>query len=285
MNGNTEPFQFVNDDAGSPALLELSKWTRQYPGLTAGFTTRKGGVSGAPYDTLNMALHVNDELPAVIENRIRVCNTIGMPFEAWTCAEQVHGHHVHMVTAAERGRGREQREDAIPSADAMITQEADICLASFYADCVPLLFVDPVKRVMGLAHAGWQGTAQQIAVHTVEKMKETYGCEPAHILAAIGPSISSCCYEVDKRVITPMEALLINLPDEARSALTYLDEDHAMVNLREINRHLLVKAGIMASNIECTTWCTGCHQDMFYSHRMEGGHTGRMASWIGWKKG
>lgn len=285
MNGNTEPFQLMINEQGSPELLEISKWTTQYPGLTAGFTTRNGGVSEAPYHSLNMALHVHDQIAAVVENRKRVCVAVGMSFESWTCAEQVHGHHVHVVTADERGRGREAREDAIQSADAIITQEEDICLASFYADCVPLLFVDPVKRVIGLAHAGWQGTVQQIAVHTVEKMQEAFGCDPSHILAAIGPSISSCCYEVDKRVITPVEQLLQDLPAEARSALKYQNEDHAMVDLREINRHLLVKAGIMASNIECTTWCTGCHREMFYSHRMEGGHTGRMASWIGWKKG
>lgn len=285
MKGSTEPFQLIHAEKSGPELLEIHKWTKQCPGLTAGFTTRNGGVSEAPYGSLNLALHVNDQREAVVENRKRVAAAIGMPFESWTCAEQVHGHHVHVVSAAERGRGRDERADAIPAADAIITQESDICLASFYADCVPLLLVDPVKRVIGLAHAGWQGTVQQIAIHTIDKMKEAFGCDPQHILAAIGPSISSCCYEVDKRVIEPIEKLFEDLPDTARSALSYRDEAHAMVDLREINRHLLLKAGIMASNIECTTWCTGCHTELFYSHRMEGGHTGRMASWIGWKKG
>ncbi|MGZ9585077.1 peptidoglycan editing factor PgeF [Paenibacillus marinisediminis] len=282
---NMEPFMRKAAQQDGPVLLELSNWTERVEGLTAGFTTRLGGVSEAPYDTMNMALHVQDEPEAIVANRRRLMDAIDMPFEAWTCAEQVHSHHVHIVTRDERGKGRLSRADAIPDADAIITQESDICLASFYADCVPLLLVDPIRRVVGLAHAGWKGTVQEIAVRTVEQMQQTFQSQPEQLLAAIGPSIGKCCYEVDERVIAPVEVLLEKLPEDARSALEYRDNGRAVVDLREINRHLLIKAGIMPSNIECTTWCTGCHTELFYSHRAEGGKTGRMASWIGWKKG
>ena len=279
-----EPFAQPSHSEGA-VLLELRSWIQQFEGLTAGFTTRLGGVSQAPFATLNLAMHVQDDPTTVEANRRLVSEAIQMPFEGWTCAEQVHGHHVHVVTADERGRGRTSREDAIPDADALITQHANICLTSFYADCVPLLFVDPTTRTIGLAHAGWKGTAEQIAVRVVERMQAEFHCKPEHIHAAIGPSISKCCYEVDKRVITPMEVLLEKLPMEARHGLEYRDNGRAMIDLREINRQLLLKAGILPTHIECTTWCTGCHTDLFYSHRAEGGKTGRMASWIGWKKG
>ncbi|MCR8845736.1 peptidoglycan editing factor PgeF [Paenibacillus sp. SC116] len=295
-----EPFQFkhlqraeettdieTNHDleTGAPAVLELKKWTSEMPELTAGFTTRRGGVSQGGRDSLNCALHVQDDPSHVVENRKRLASVVNMPFDAWTCAEQVHGQDVYVVKAADKGRGRLEREDAIPDSDALITNEAGIWLTSFYADCVPLLFVDPVTRAIGVAHAGWKGTVGKIAERTVEAMQRTYGSELGNIRAAIGPSIGACCYEVDDRVIQPIQRLLNDLPEEANAALKPTNEGRAMLDLREINRQLLIQAGILSSHIECTTWCTGCHTQWFYSHRVEGGGTGRMASWVGWKKG
>lgn len=283
-----EPFEQTRLQAGDgcyiTALL-LKKWTENVPGLTAGFTTRQGGVSEAPYDSMNMALHVNDDPKHVIRNRELLASAVGLPFDSYTCAEQVHSNHVHIVSLTDRGKGRSLREDAIQDADALVTKEEGLLLNSFYADCVPLLFVDPVQRVIGLAHAGWKGTVLGIAMKTVERMKESFGSDPNTILAAIGPSISSCCYEVDERVITPVKELLSAHSISEDGILKPSQQGRAMLNLREINRELLLKAGILASHIECTTWCTSCHSELFFSHRRDGGKTGRMASWIGWKKG
>lgn len=280
-----EPFIPLNSEMTRPTLLELKCWTDRFDGLTAGFTTRQGGASAAPYNSLNMALHVSDDEEDVVANRKLLCEAIQMPFEAFTCAEQVHGHRVHHVVQAERGKGRLLRADAIVDADAIVTKEVDICLVSYYADCVPLLFVDPMKRVIGLAHAGWKGTVQQIAVNVVEQMMDRYQCDPKQIQVAIGPSIGKCCYEVDERVILPVEQVMQQLSVDPQFVLDYRDNGCAMVDLREINRQLLLKAGILPTHIECTTWCTSCSTELFFSHRAEHGRTGRMASWIGWKKG
>ncbi|WP_088547412.1 peptidoglycan editing factor PgeF [Paenibacillus aquistagni] len=283
-----EPFvrtELQADKGSNITALELKHWMKKIPNLSAGFTTRIGGASKPPYDCMNMALHVADEQEAVVHNRKQLSQAVGFPFESYTCAEQVHGKQVHIVTASEAGKGRLEREDAIQNADALVTNEEGLLLQSYYADCVPLLFVDPVRKVIGLAHAGWKGTVLGIAVETVQCMKERFDSDPKDILAAIGPSIGSCCYEVDERVINPVKELLAGMEIEDKGILKAASQGRAMLDLREINRQLLIKAGILTSHIECTTWCTSCHSDLFFSHRRDGGKTGRMASWIGWKKG
>lgn len=284
-----EPFQLRKfDGKNPPMLLELKSWIEAFPGLTAGFTTRNGGVSSKCFASLNCALHVHDRAEDVIHNRKLVAQTCGMPFEAWTCGEQIHGNNVHVVLAEERGRGRISRVDAIPNADALVTNITGIMLTSFYGDCVPLLFVDPVQQVIGLAHAGWRGTVSHIGALTIHKMQEHYGCHIEHIRVAIGPSIGPCCYKVDGRVLQEVKRVRVACPEVLHMENTIIrptSEGHAMLDLRELNRQLLIQAGILTTNIECTQLCTGCNPNLFYSYRMEGGETGRMTSWIAWKKG
>lgn len=283
-----EPFEW-NRAAEEPSLFYLSAWMGRYKGLTAGFTGRAGGYSGAPWSTLNMGLHVGDEPSDVVRNREAVSKALGWQLEAWTCAEQVHGAAVHVVTAGERGRGRAVREDAVADADALITNEPDILLASLYADCVPLYFYDPVRRVVGLAHAGWRGTVQEIARLTVEAMRQHFGSRPSELVAAIGPAIGACCYEVDEAVISKVEPLLQELRTDgatlAEDILVPSEQGRARINLKEINRQIMIKAGILPTSIELSQMCTGCRTDLFFSHRMEQGRTGRMASWIGMERG
>lgn len=284
-----EPFQLQFSTLKSqPILLELQTWMKVYPGLTAGFTTRNGGVSTCHCHSLNCALHVADKQENVLHNRRLVATACGMSFDAWTCGEQVHGNLVHVVTAEERGKGRLQRNNAIPRADSLVTRISDVLLTSFYADCVPLFFLDPIQGVIGLAHAGWRGTVRNIGVMTIHKMQQQFGSQLEHIRVAIGPSIHSCCYEVDKHVRDKVQQVLTQC-----SAAKQLEHfiirsttcGRFMLNLQQLNRQLLIQAGISAMNIECTTWCTSCNPMMFFSYRKEGGKTGRMVSWIGWKKG
>lgn len=284
-----EPFQLRKPGVfNRPVLLELKKWTDACPELTVGFTTRNGGVSSEHFDSLNCALHVHDNEIDVIRNRKLVAEACGMPFEAWTCGEQVHGSHVHVVTEEERGKGRMNRADAIQNTDSLITNVTGVLLTSFYADCVPLMFLDPAKRVIGLAHAGWKGTVSHIGAATIHKMQEQYGSRLEDIQVAIGPSIGSCCYEVDEHILQKAERVLAGCPQAKQIygvVIHPTSPKRALLDLRELNRRLLIQAGILTTNIECTTWCTGCNLDMFYSHRMEAGVTGRMMSWIGWKQG
>lgn len=260
--------------------------------LTAGFSSREGGVSAAPWNGLNVGLHVGDRAEDVVRNRELLAEALGWPFEAWTCAEQVHGSRVYQVTSEDRGRGRDSRESAIGDADALMTNEKGVLLASFYADCVPLYFWDPKQEAVALAHAGWKGTVAEIAVRTVEAMREAYGSRPADIQAAIGPSIGGCCYEVDENVLRHVRPLLeqlrvlgIEAADGLDGVIAETAAGRARIDLKEINRQIMIKAGILPTHIEITQWCTGCRTDLFFSHRMEQGRTGRMASWIGLGRG
>lgn len=279
-----EPFQ-LRGGSGQPTRLHIERWENGFPGLGAGFTTRLGGVSEGDKASLNCALHVADVPERVIENRQRLAQALQVPFEAWTCGEQVHGRHVTVVSRDLRGKGRTAREDAIRDTDALLTNEAGIWLVSFYADCVPLYFFDPVRRVVGLAHAGWKGTVLQIAREVVRTMAEAYGTDAADVRAAIGPSIGDCCYEVDDRVIERIDECLTELgaSGEARGRVYRRTGEPGKyrLGLQEMNRQIMIKAGIMPMHIEICGICTGCRTDLFFSHRRENGSTGRMASWIG----
>jgi YfiH family protein len=274
-----EPFQLRTDDNEDSSLLMLQSWCETH-GITAGFTTRATG---------NTALHIGDDSLAVIDNRRRVTEQLGWSYEGFTCAEQVHGNHVHGVTSEDVGRGREDRLSAIADTDAMITNKPKILLAMYFADCVPLYFYDPITQSMGLAHAGWKGTVSEIAIKTVEKMKKSFGVQTENLLAAIGPSIGSCCYEVDESVLIHVRPLLETLQEgneliEVKDIIKPNDSNNrAYLDLKHLNRQLMIKAGILPSRIEMSSWCTGCRTDLFFSHRKENGVTGRMMSWIGRK--
>ncbi|MFB9325411.1 peptidoglycan editing factor PgeF [Paenibacillus aurantiacus] len=286
-----EPFVSTNA-AKSPSLFLLPSWMGRDDRLTVGFSSRLGGVSASPWSGLNLGLHVGDRPEDVVRNRELLAEALGWPFEAWTCAEQVHGSRVRRVTAEDRGRGRDSRESAIADTDALMTNEKDVLLASFYADCVPLYFWDPRQEAVALAHAGWKGTVAAIAARTVEAMNEAYGSQPADIRAAIGPSIGGCCYEVDENVLRHVRLLLDGTESLGMAQaggespiIIPTSPGRARIDLKEINRQIMIKAGILPTHIEITQWCTGCRTDLFFSHRTERGQTGRMASWIGLGRG
>lgn len=262
-------------------LYKVDSWQSRFPGLSAGFTGRNGGTGSAPYATLNLGLHVGDEPAVVVDNRKLLAEALSTPLEVWTYGEQVHGARVQLVEPAHRGRGTLAQTDAFPQADAFITADRDIMMAALFADCVPLYFIDPVHNAVGLAHAGWKGTAQQIARHTVEAMVQAYDTNPADLVAAIGPSIGVCCYEVDERVTGSVTAQT-GLEGEPFFRPSSGGPGKFMLNLQEINRKIMIEAGILPQHIEMTRLCTSCAVSRFFSHRKENGQTGRMAAWIGW---
>lgn len=283
-----EPF-VLRQTGEEPALFRLERWMDKFEacGLNVGFTSRLGGVSAAPYDELNCALHVGDDANRVVENRRRIARAAGFDFAAWTCAEQVHGNRVAIVSSAERGRGRSARDTALAAADALVTDEKNLVLVTYYADCVPLYFFDPEHQVVAMAHAGWKGTVLEIAAHVVRKLQLRYGTRPEQLLAAIGPSIGGCCYEVDERVAAEIVGLYRRgrlYPaenDPFPFGLSAKENGRYDLDLKEINRQIMIKAGIDPKHIEISSWCTGCQRRWFFSHRKEDGRTGRMAGWIG----
>lgn len=245
-------------------------------GVVHAYTTRRGGISLEPYDSLNMGLHVGDNPGQVITNRKRVCRLLGADISQMVAGQQVHGDKVVTVGTSFCGRGSLSWDDALPGVDALVTAEPGVLLSSYYADCVPLFFVDPVRKVVALAHAGWKGTVLRIGAATVKHMQEGHGCKAGDIITAIGPSIGPCCYEVDEPVLKQVEECLpghTGLAQPGKPGKWWL-------NLPEINRRVLLEAGIRPDNITAAGYCTSCRKDLFFSHRGESGQTGRTASLI-----
>ena len=279
---------FVRMEGAGPSLFLLRGWMEETPGLAAGITGREGGVSGPPWASLNCGLHVGDDPEAVLLNRALAARAAGWEPDAWTCAEQVHGCRVHRVVRADRGRGASDAASAIPGTDALMTDEPGILLASYYADCVPLIFHDPVKGAVALAHAGWRGTVLEIAARTIEAMEREFGSRPEDVRAAVGPAIGPCCYEVDgpviERALPLAETLAADTGAPVETMIRVTDDGKARLNLKEMNRQIMIRSGIMPGRIAFSSYCTGCRADLFFSHRREGGRTGRMASFIGMRE-
>jgi YfiH family protein len=270
-----EPFRY-REDAKIPCF-SLHPWENAFPNLVAGMSARK--ASPDPYQH-NYALHVGDDPDRVRLNRQKLAEQLGMSFSAWTCGEQVHGADIAEVSSEDRGKGRNSLETALPSVDGLLTDQEDILLTSFYADCVPLLFYSPDSSIIGLAHAGWRGTVGRIGPRMVEKMVRR-GAKREGILAAIAPSIGGCCYEVDEHVVGPLSQSLSDLS----GVINPSRPGRWMLNLKAANRKLLLEAGIREENLLVSGWCTSCHEEHFFSHRRDQGRTGRMVAWIGMRKG
>ncbi|WP_243120400.1 peptidoglycan editing factor PgeF [Pelotomaculum sp. FP] len=239
-----------------------------------GFTTRNGGVGSDPYGSLNTAFHVGDDPENVRANRLNACKALAINPGALVAGKQVHGDNVAVVDGKDMGKGALSYVDALPDTDALVTGTREAPLSSYYADCVPIFLLDPVRKVVALAHAGWKGTVLKIGKKTVNRMRQAFGTDPAKCLAGIGPSIGPCCYEVDDRVIVPLRQEFPCFSDfiEARSPGRW------RLNLWEANRRTLLEAGLLPANIETASICTCCHPETFFSYRAQNGTTGRMAA-------
>lgn len=248
-----------------------------------GFTTRPGGVSAGAHASLNMAFHVGDDAVNVSTNRLLACRALGINPEHLVAGKQTHGDRVEAVGSRDRGRGAVCYEDALPDTDALVTGEPGVPLSSYYADCVPVFLLDPEKKVIALAHAGWKGTVLKIGKRTVEKMSRVFGTRPQHCLAGIGPSIGPCCYEVDRRVIDPLREGFYGWEGMATPA----SPGKWRLNLWDANRQALLEAGLKKEHIVTAALCTSCRNELFFSYRAQGGVAGRMASlmMLKWTKG
>ena len=166
------------------------------PNLVCAFSTRVGGVSQGPFASLNLGMHVGDDSQTVLINRQRLSHALGISLDEWVTAEQVHGGAVAVVTDSHRGRGAFSKELAVPGVDGLVTNTPGTWLVCFYADCVPMVFWDIAKGVVGIAHAGWRGALTNIGGAVVRAMQERFGSPVGEIRALIGPAIGPCCYEV-----------------------------------------------------------------------------------------
>lgn len=242
-----------------------------------GFSTRKGGVSTGIFSSMNLNFKRGDDPDAVMENYRRMAAALNMRVEDMVLSDQTHTTNVRVITEEDRGKGILRPQD-YSDVDGMITNVPEIVLVTSYADCVPLYFVDPVRKAIGLSHSGWKGTVGHIGQKTVWKMHEVYGSEPKDIVAAIGPSICQSCYEVSDDVA---EAFRANFTaDEAADILLDKGNGKYQLDLWKANWYVLTDAGILPEHLSVTDLCTACHPDLLWSHRKTNGQRGGLSAFL-----
>lgn len=247
-----------------------------FDGAAHGFSTRLGGVSPAPWDSLNLGANRGDQAANVAENFRRFCAAIGTDPNSIVKNHQVHGDLVRPVTHADVMASPEL--PGVFEADGLITDVPGLCLTIFSADCIPVLLYDPKRRVIAAAHAGWRGTALGIAARAAERMQSDYGCAPEDIRAAIGPGISTCCFETHADV---PDGLRAGLGPESGAYITPLPKlEKFSVDLKGANRLWLLRAGLAPEHIAVCSACTACDNRDFWSHRLLGNVRGSMAAMI-----
>lgn len=247
-----------------------------WAGAGHGFSTRLGGVSPAPMDSLNLGANRGDDPVNVRENFVRFCAAAGTDPNALVKNHQIHSDIIRPV-----GRADVMEHPEAPGsfeADGLVTNESGVCLTIFSGDCIPILLYDPVRRCIAAVHAGWRGTAAGAAAQAVKALVERYSCQPENILAAIGPGIGPCCFETHGDV---PDGLRAGLGPEAEGFIRPLDTPGKFsVDLKRANARWLERAGVLPERIALCQACTACDLDTFWSHRVQGEARGSMAAVI-----
>ncbi|CAB4741350.1 unannotated protein [freshwater metagenome] len=248
--------------ASSVSRVSLHRFSFAGDDVLACVSARTGGVSIAPYASLNLSFGVGDEPTAVVENRARLCLALRHPLDALTVANQVHSGDVVVVDESHRGSGARTADDAVADADALVTASPGVLLAVLLADCVPVVLVDRVRLVVAVAHAGWRGTVAHVAANTVACMRDAFGCDPADIRAGIGPSIGPASYEVGAEVV---EAARRAYPDSPE--VIHFDGARPTFDLWAANASDLHRAGVLREHIEISGIDSHTATDRYFSHR------------------
>jgi YfiH family protein len=307
----------IEQQGGDVRYLQFSLF-RQFPALIHGIFTRLGGYSEAPYHSLNVSFK-SDNPDHVLRNRLLALKTLGIqhypcatvwqihsidvttlgpePWEDWLPDWPYRTYHVKQDGMSLQWTGKPRRK-----ADAIITRQCGVTLALSFADCVPILFYDPARSVIGIAHAGWRGTARGMMLAMVDVLRKQFGCRLEDLYVGIAPSIGPCCYEVTEHVqqiFQGQAGIHIHVPQAGPIAATdsiewvppqykemvresavfslksLPDRESLRLDLWRTNHHQLLMAGLRPEHIESSEICTSCHTDLFFSHRAEHGQTGR----------
>jgi len=241
------------------------------------FTTKFGGVSKGHCASMNLSFTRGDKEEDVMENYRRITQAMGVDLKNIVCTDQTHTNQVKVVTQEDAGKGVIKAKD-YTDIDGLVTDVPGLVLATFYADCVPLYFIDRKERVIGLSHSGWRGTVNRIGKETIRVMKEKFGSHLEDILVAIGPSICKDCYEVS------MDVYLEFAKEFSRESLEeiFWDKQNGkyQLDLWKANELILLEAGIKKENIVITDICTCCNQEWLFSHRATGGKRGNLAAFL-----
>lgn len=240
------------------------------------FTTREGGVSKDIYESLNLSFTRGDDETAVLENYRRVAQALGTSIDHIVTSDQTHTTNVRPVGKEDLGKGISRPRD-YKDVDGMITDQPGVLLATFYADCVPLYFVDPVHKAIGLSHSGWRGTVGRMGQATVEAMERSFGSQPKDLLCAIGPSICQDCYEVSRDVA---EAFIFAFPTHEKEILQAGALGKYQLDLWKANEIVLTEAGVLKEHIDLAGLCTCCNSSILFSHRASKGKRGNLGAFL-----
>ncbi len=239
------------------------------------FTTKKGGFSQGHYASLNLSYKDGEDKAITFKNFEKVTSALEINIDDMVFANQTHMINVRLVDKKDRGNGI-LRKNVFNDIDALITNQENVCLVTFHADCVPIFLLDTKNKAIGLVHAGWRGTRGRIVANTLDKMKTHFNTNPIHIIAGIGPSICQSCFEVDEPVALEFDPGYHNFIERQlkESGVKY------HINLQQINKQILTECGVSRENIEISCLCSKCLTEDFYSHRISGSKRGNMAAMI-----
>jgi hypothetical protein len=240
------------------------------------FTTRGGGVSEGIFSRLNLSFTRGDDPAAVLENYRRVAQLFGKTPDDFVCSDQTHTTNVRRVGRESAGCGV-TRERPYTDVDGLVTDEPGIILSTFYADCVPLYFVDPVHRAIGLSHSGWRGTVGRMGRVTLTTMAREFGTRPQDVFALVGPSICRDCYEVSADVA---DAFYAQFPGHEEEILLDKGNGKYQLDLWKTNAIVLREAGVLPEHLSVAGLCTCCHPDLLFSHRASKGKRGNLGAFL-----
>lgn len=246
------------------------------------FSTRIGGVSEGMFASMNLSFTRGDNEAAVRENFHRIAEILCIKEDCFVLSHQTHTDHIRIITREDAGSGL-TKPLPYQDVDGLVTNEKRLVLSAFYADCVPVFLVDPIKEAIGLCHSGWKGTVAEIGLKTVQRMCVEYGSKPEDIHAGIAPSICQDCYEVSEDVILQIKNTFETdaYPKDICRTLFYKKENGKyQLSLWNACRETLIKAGLEPEHIEVTDICTCCNPDYLFSHRASQGKRGNLGAFL-----
>lgn len=241
-----------------------------------GFTTRAGGASEGIFSTMNLSFTRGDKRSAVEENYRRLAIALDVDYDKFVFTDQTHTTNVRKVTEEDAGSGL-TKERQYHDVDGLITDVPGLVLSTFYADCVPLYFVDPVHKAIGLSHSGWRGTVARMGRVTIEAMGREYGTRAENLLCAIGPSICQECYEVSEDVAAEFRKAF---PMHEGEVLQGKENGKYQLNLWRANEIVLLEAGVRREHMQITDICTCCNPQLLFSHRASHGKRGNLGAFL-----
>ena len=274
------PFPLVEYkiSTGILPMVESPLFQRE-TGIQHGFSTRKGGVSKEHLTSLNLSFSVEDARENVLENFRRIGERFGKTPEDFVLSKQSHETKVLKVGTKDRGKGITKERD-YEGIDALITDEEGLILSCFSADCVPILFYDPIRKAVGACHSGWRGTKGKILRNVVEEMRKHFSSNPADILIAIGPSISKEQYIVSEDLGLSFLEDYPDLGEDASSPMQRISKDKFQLDLWDLNRRIALDSGIREEHISISGYCTMENPELFFSHRYSQGRRGLQGAFI-----